>query len=173
MKHLIIIVLFLCLAIPSFGQFRNGIMDRTGGKPVLRKDLNYQTAPTLLSAEDCSQYLLGNKLFKAGAISAGCGTLVVCAATIVMLDAAGSEFVSLIHSVPNGGNGANMTLETTYERLLPCFYIGVGAAVAGCGLMIAGSIKQVKISNKYFREHPYGELSFRASPTSLGLCFNF
>jgi len=173
MKHLSIVFLFLCLTVPSFGQFCNGRMDRTGGKPVFRKDLNYETAPTLLSAEDCRQYLLGNKLFKAGAISLGCGALVVSAATIVVFNAVESDVFSLICSIPDGGDSANMTSRATYERMLPCFYIGAGAAVVGYGLMIAGGIMQVKISNKYFREHPYGELSFKASPTSLGLCFNF
>ena len=164
----IVIMFFLfAVCIPSYGQFQYGMNDFTGKKPVYRNDLTPETARALLSEEDYIKYSNSNKLYKAGFIT------LVSGATLSV--AAGAYNLVMLHKPFKAAMGE--TIQPPNDALIKvadsCLFIGIGATLVGGGLMITGKARTVKISNSYFKDHPYSEFDVSISPSSIGLAYRF
>lgn len=164
----IVIMFFLfAVCIPSYGQFQYGMNDFTGKKPVYRNDLTPETARALLSEEDYIKYSNSNKLYKAGSITFASGMTLLGAGMIIDLVELQKPLKAL--------TGA--TVQPTNEALIKvtggCLLIGIGAALVGGVCMITGTVRTMKISNNYFKDHPYSEFDVSISPSSIGLAYRF
>jgi len=177
MKRLFILIVFLTIVIPSFGQYKNGAIDRTGAEPVYRNDLNSETAEYVLNPSDYQRFSQGKKIIKAGAITTITGASVVCVTGITVLYNLCFELTILPFALLDAGNESTSayidSLDKTYNVCKICVIAGTGVALVGCGLMGTGAIIQRKVANKYYKEHPYSEFSLNASGTSLGIALKF
>jgi len=171
MNRILLLLLLLITCTPSFGQFKHGMMDRTGEQPVFRSDLTPATAQSLLCGEDYVKYCNSQKLYKAGTITLAVGCTVMMAAAVPLTVELVKVHVAMLSNLLGMPDApAN---EKLLEVLPPFIYAGSGVAVVGLGLMIGGTVKTIKITNKYYREHPAGQLSIGLLPGSIGLAYRF
>lgn len=160
-------LLLFVVCVPSYGQFQYGMNDFTGKKPTFRSDLTPETARALLSEEDYVKYSNSNKLYKAGSItlvSGACLTAAVGAYSLINLQTIFKAVIGIAVQPPD---------ETLIKVADSCLYIGAAAMLVGGVCMITGTVRTMKISNNYFKNHSYSELDVSISPSSIGLAYRF